>query len=243
MKALLAALGIGSGATALAGDIQVVVHQVEVSHQQMSALLAEDLSDAALFTKLRGMVKAKSATLRDTSMLRFKAGNKAGLESIREIIYPTEYSPDSFGMNTKEQDEQQNELQRVMKLPKEEQRKYWARKILAFSLFPVVPSMSDFETRNVGFTLEVESDEELPVLRWMLDCVSYERDTEIGRTLGLDGKPRIERMPNFDMMRWTAESTVGKGISFAGALTPVAADGSMAMDRKILIFVKADLLK
>ncbi len=243
MKALLAALAIGLSSAALAGDIQVTVHQMEVSHEQMTSLLAEDLSDAALFAKLRGMVKAKSATLRDTSMLRFAAGGKATLESISEIIYPTEYEPDSFGLKTKEQEKAQNEFQRVMKLPKEEQRKYWARKILAFSLFPVMPSMSDFETRNVGFTLEAESDEDSGEVRWMLECVSYDRDTEIGRTLGLDGQPRIQRMPNFDMLKWTGDSMVDKGVTLAAALTPVAADGSLDLSRKILIFVKADALK
>lgn len=242
MKALLAALALACAPVALAGDVQVIVYQVEVSHKQMTALLAEGLPDAVLFTKVRGMVAAKSAAVRDTSSIRLKAGQRATIESIREIIYLTEQDPDYYRWNPKAMEE----LELMKKLPPEELRKKFARAILAYSFFPVLAAGErgpQFETRNVGLTLEADSDEDATAVRWALDFVSYERDTEIGRTLGLDGKPRIQRMPNFDSIRLTGDSSVAKGVAFAGTLTPVAADGSLARDRKIMVFVKADLLK
>jgi hypothetical protein len=238
MKALFTILALSFVTLARAKDVQVTVYQVEVSHEKMSSLLAEGHSDAELFTKVRGMIAAKSATLRDTSLLRLKAGEKATIESIRTVRYLMEENPDSF-------DQADNEFQRILKLPPEEQQKFWARALLAHSFFPVLGGWDRIscESRDVGYSLEVEAGEEGAGLIWWLECVSYERDTEIGRTLGLDGKPRIQRMPNFDMMSLRGDSPSTKGITLAGVLTPVAADGGLARDRKIMVFVKADILE
>ncbi|WP_035604325.1 hypothetical protein [Haloferula sp. BvORR071] len=242
MKALLAAFVLLLAQLAVAGDVQVTVYQVEVNQERMSALLAEGLSDAELFKKLRGMVAARTAKLRDASSIRVKSGGKGTLESNREVIYLTEYDPDSFASLDTEREKKRQEW---MKLTPEEQQKRAERALLAFSFFPVLAAMDgkpNFESRKVGMSLEVDGD---PVrgVRWSLEQVDYVRDSIMGQTLGLDGKPRAQRMPAFDSLRLNGNSTGAKGVSFAGALTPVEADGSLARDRKIMVFVKADLLK
>lgn len=237
MRTLLAAFTLGSGAVALAEDLQVTVHQVEVSHQQMTTLLADGLPDRELFTKVRGMVTAKSAKLRDSSLIRLKTGQRATVESIREVIYPTEYDPDNAKWDGKERKPlSEEELKK--------QQEQWRREAFAATFFPVVGgALYGFETRYVGLTFQVDSEEDGQGLAWSVESVSQARESIMGQTLGLDGKPRVQRLPNFDSLSLTGDSPVSKGVTFAGVLTPVAEDGSLARDRKILVFVKADLLK
>jgi hypothetical protein len=242
MKVLvtLLALALSSAGLVPAADVQLAVHQIEVSHEKLSVLLAEGLSDDELFTKVRGMVKAKSAVVQDTNLIRLKADHRATIESIREIIYLTEYEPETPDPR------RQEEMEAIKKLPKEKQRNRWMSLMLAYNFLPILASVDgrpNFESRNVGLTLEVGARDDARGWRWDLEQVDYKRDTEMGRRLGLDGKAQIQRMPNFDTLKLNGDAPVAKGVVLAGVLTPVAADGSLARDRKIMVFVKADILE
>ena len=212
------------GESELPKNIRVQVEFIEVPEETMTELLygpKKSGNDTELRDKLQELIKAKKATMLDSQMVTARSGRKSTSESIHEFIYPTEYAPPVVS-------------------PKKDENE----KTGIFLFNPATPTA--FETRNVGSTLEIEpsigENEELVELRISPEII-YHTGNEVWTevTKGED-KHRIG-MPNFYTLRiQTGIAVIAGQYSLAAALSPKDDKGEADFSRKVLIFVKADVL-
>ena len=124
-------------------QLRIQVEWIELSHKDFTALLEEDdltkpkvpksSNDGPLRKKLKEMVEEGEAQILDTAIVMARSGQRATVESIQEVIYPTEYIQPEL-VKTDEKEDGSGADDKVTTLP----------------------IASAYETRNVGTTLEVE---------------------------------------------------------------------------------------
>ncbi len=118
-------------------NISVCYEDFSLPLAMAAALQQEQLTDAELYAKVRaalGTDAGKDIVRQETFVvLRSKSGQKASVEHITETIYPTEYVPAEI-------------FERGAVTP--------APPKPSSVRVPAIPTA--FETRNVGFTLEIE---------------------------------------------------------------------------------------
>jgi len=213
-----------------AEDLQLTAHWVEVPHERMTELLAEGRGDAALFETVRGWVKGGQARMVDTVLLRGKAGERAISESILEVIYPTEYEAPDLPHSK----EYQEKVRRRMA--------GWGR-VSAF--YPMLPGgwTGEFETRNAGESLEVEfpGKKNAGKGNWAMDLVSRARDTVITEGRTIDGELRPFTFPSFNQLAVRGAIPSSRW-QLSSVLTPQTAEGGADVSKKILVFVRVDVL-
>jgi Flp pilus assembly secretin CpaC len=208
--------------------VRVRVEFIEMPHTSATKLLMEEKSvsaDAtALRMKLQGLVEKGEANVLETQVVMARSGQKATVESIHELIYPTEFNPVTFEQT------------------KEDMEKLVAK---GFTFNPATPST--FETRNVGNTLEVEPTISVeaklidirivPELMWHTgDRVWYDGKDSLGNPFQL-------KMPDFYVVRLNTSMTCVDGQYFmAGVLSPKNDKGELNQNRKVMVFVKCDIL-
>ncbi|MCW1886250.1 hypothetical protein OKA04_16045 [Luteolibacter flavescens] len=216
--------------------VQVQVDYIEMSHEKLSDLLFMKRPKSADATELRSqvqaMVKDGNAKLLDTQVLAGRSGEKILVESIREQIYPTEAEPAS--------------VPDAIATPDKETPVSPAQ-INALANLVSGPTPTSFETRNVGSTLETEPtvgfDSKLidlrisPELTWHTgNSRWYERKDALGNVATIE-------MPDFYTARLTTALTVTRGsYVLAGVVSPKSDKGATDLTRKVMIFVKADVL-
>jgi len=156
-------------------------------------------------------------------MVICRSGQKASLETIREEIYPTEYAPPGLPCGN---------LSNI-RLPTDPPAN------------PLFRAPTAFETRNTGVTFNVEatlsSDGtiDLVLSPQMVTRLRLETWMEHVDQWG-DGSMR---MPIFETLRFTTSNSVESGkFELVSALTPKANAPVPAVSRKILVFVRADIL-
>jgi len=151
-------------------------------------------------------------------MLVCKAGQKATIESIQEVLFPTEYEPSDMPSNTPN---------------------------VAVPTCLVDRKAAAFEPRNVGVTFEIEST---LAINGMIDL---RLSPEIVKQLRLETWMKhidqwgdaTYRLPVFESFRIQSKITVAPGkFEFVSALTPNMNTQGPVVTRKILVFVRADLL-
>jgi hypothetical protein len=215
---------------ARAGDVQLTVHWVEIPHASLTALLAEDRGDAALFKTVRGWVKTGQARMVDTAMIRAKAGERAIVESIGEVSYPTEYEPPDLPRSK----EYEEKVRRRME--------GWAK---VFPYFPMFPGgwTGEFETRNVGETLQVDfpGGPDAAKGAWNMELVSRAKDIVISEYKGVndDAKPFV--FPGFNSLD-VGGATPSSQWQLTSVVTPQTAGGQPDPSKKILVFARTDVL-
>lgn len=215
--------------------IQVQVEYVELSHETLTDLLFLADPPSADATPLRKqvqeLVKKGEAKVMETMILNARSGEKATAESINEFIYPTEYEPPQLPCNAISNRANDLSLDDI--------------KILE-NLFNFATPTS-FETRNLGNTLEIEpligGDDQYIDLRLAPDMVWHTGETVwVERKDSLGNSIKIQ-MPKIYSMRIATAVTCKEGqYVLAAVQSPKDAEGTTDLSRKIMVFVKCDIL-
>jgi hypothetical protein len=207
-------------------QVQVQVEFVEMSHEALTKLLFLAKPASSDATKLREqiqeMVGKNEAKVLETMICAARSGQKATCESIHEFIYPTEYEPptlpcDVSGNKSNDQG----------------------------PTTPPIPTA--FDTRNLGSTLEIEptigADNKMIDLRFIPEMVWH-----TGNTVWLDGKDAVGnackvQMPDMYTLRLSTSLTCISGkYTMAGVVSPKDEKGNTDNSRKVMIFVKCDVM-
>ena len=212
-------------------QIQVQVEFIELSHEALTKLLYKSKPVSADATKLRdtlqAMVEKKEASVFETMIQIAKSSQKATSESVHEFIYPTEYEPT---LGTPDADGK-TAPQTTPTKPQ--------------NIFPAVPVA--FEPRNLGSTLEIEPT--LDIDGQMIDLrLSPEIVWHTGNTSWMKGKDSLGNdfdvlMPDIYVVRLSTSLSCSDGkYHLAGIVSPKEEKGNTDIKRKMMVFVKCDVL-
>ncbi len=207
---------------AWAGDLRLTVHWVELSHERATELLSAHPEGAALFGKVRELVKGKEARLFDTQLVQVKVGERGMTESVGELTYPTEYEPPDLPRSQEEEARQRRMMES------------WWRAVPSLPFVPV-----NFEVRNVGETLELSAEKEGH--RFAAELLYNPRSTPITTVVTPDGNPQEVGWPEFESLRVTSQLVPGDW-ELATVLTPKDAAGEPDIARKLLVFTRLQSL-
>jgi len=223
-----------------AGDsriLQVQVEYVEMSHEDLTKLLflAEPkTSDATgLRKQVQEMVVRKEAKVIETQLTTGSNGQKATTESVAELIYPTEYEPPELPCG---------QSPTLAGNPPAA-----AQAGIREGAGPSAVIPTAFDTRNCGSTLETESVASAdgksvtvsltPELVWHTGNTSW---LDLKDALGNGSK--VE-MPGFYSLRFKTQlSCVNGRYLMAAVLSPKDEKGITDSSRKVMVFVKCDVL-
>ena len=211
-------------------QVRVQVEYVELSLEEMTALMADPKatkSDTILRQRVTELIKAEKAEIIESQMIVARSGEKAVTESIREFIYPNEYEPAEIPGEVHLHD-------------KDGESKITPKEVMT----PATPTA--FETRNLGATLEVEpviGDNNRTIeLRLAPEIVYHIENTKWTTWKDKRGEADI-MMPVMYTLRLTTAVTVTNGHpSLIAALSPKDDKGVTDFSRKILVFVKCDVM-
>lgn len=204
--------------------VQVRIEYVEMSHESLTNLLSNHPPTTSDATELRkmahDMILEKEATVMETQVITVRDGQTGRVQSHQEAIYPTEYD------------------------------------------FPVVPCgfsgpMPDrpldatptaFDTRNCGSTLGIgpEVSKNGKVVKLLLES---DLTWQTGKTPSSDykdshGSEMKREMPDFYSLHLKTLVSCPEGrYLMAAVLSPKDETGAPDMTRKIVIFVKCDVLR
>ena len=211
-------------------QVQVTLEFIEVSQADATQLLYKDklgMDGTKLRAALQSMVDSQKASMLETMMVVAKNGNKATTESIREVIYPTEYEepelPGSFGTSKENQPS-------IAKAPRSS---------------PLLPTA--FDTRNTGSTLEIEptvgNDESVIDLRIVPEIVFEAGVRKWNVHKDELGNESAVEMPYFYTIRTNSALMLKDGMpQLLSVLTPKSAEGTPDPSRKVLVIVTADVV-
>ncbi len=214
-------------------QIRVQVEFIDVSHEQFTELMfgpKPPTNDGELRQQVAQLIKDSKATVVETLLCSTRNGQKATSESVEEIIYPTEYEPAEIATDTVVKGEN------------------GAPDYKAKKLDPATgPLPTAFDTRNVGSTLEIEpvlsSDLKTIDLRFVPEIVYHVGNEVWAEWKGEHGNSPVQ-MPTFYAIRINTRVTLSEGhYMLAAALSPKNKDGVPDFTRKLMIFVKADVVE
>ena len=202
------------------GDLHIIAEYIEVEHEAFSDWLFENplKADALELRKdVRSWVKAGEGDIIETVVVHARSGNRAQIESIEEVIYPTEYDPPEVPSHSHVSDGAE---------------------------IPVTPpTATAFETRNAGVTLEVDAvlsedgnhiDLNLaPEIVQMIDIIEWEPEAA-------DAEARYS-FPLFHTAKATTQVNVKTGCyTLIGTLRLPKPFNQQRKDPIVLLFVRAD---
>ncbi len=223
-------------------QLRIQVEWIELKQAELGALMAShgdgdesgarSSNDGALRDSLGKMIESGEATLLETAVILARSGQRAKAESIREMVYPTEFKAPGWEAAEDEAEESRED----------EAEDGDEADFLAIG----APIPSAFETRNVGTTVEVDpvlgADGKTIDINLNPEIVYYTGDTvhETRR-----GEETVEvAIPAFYSMRVIMSVTVraGEYLLLGTTSPPDAETGEADRSRKVLVFVKADVL-
>lgn len=210
--------------------IRTQVEYIEVTQKDMVELLygpRDAGDDSKLRDKLQEMMKKGKARMVETQMVVCRSGEKSATQSIQEYIYATEYEPSDVP----------NEVNRA--------GKNTGQLVRALS---TAPTPTAFKTRNLGSTFEVvptaRNDGKTIDVELAPEIVYHVRNDKLGEWSEGEGKRVDLQMPVIYTVRMNTGITLPTGkYVLAAALSPKDDEGFPDFEKKILIFVKADVLK
>lgn len=217
------ACGIAAGQQDLPKQIRVSLQFIEVPHPVLTEMLGDkETSGQALHDKALALSTEGKAKILETCMVVCRNGQKTTLESIREEIYPTAYAPPQLPCGNP------SNVRLASDPP----------------ISPFFRTPTAFDTRNTGVTFEVESTV-------TLNGINLRLSPEIVTPLRLEtwmehvdqwGDGSI-RMPIYESWSVSTSINVKSGkFELVAAITPKQNAPIPAMSRKILVFVRADIL-
>lgn len=213
-------------------QVRVQVEFIDVSHEQLTELMfgpKVPANDGELRQQVAQLIKDGKASVLETMLCTSKSGQKATSESVEEFIYPTEYEPaelpHTVNVKDKEEGDQANNPRRDL---------------------ATGPTPTAFDTRNLGSTLEIEptlsENSKLIDLRLVPEIVYHVGNRVWAEWKGEHGNAPIQ-MPTFYALRLNTALTLADGKTMlAAALSPKNQDGVPDFTRKLMVFVKADVI-
>lgn len=213
-------------------QIRVQVEFIDVSHEQFTELMfgpKPPANDGELRKQVAQLVKVGKGTIIETLLCTARSGQKATSESIEEFIYPTEYEPATLP------DKLDGKAAEA------------AGKTEGNRPDPATgPMPTAFDTRNVGSTLEIEptlgTDLKTIDLRFVPEIVYHVGNEIWGEWKGEHGNSPVQ-MPTFYAIRVNTAATLTDGhYLMTGALSPKNKEGKPDFSRKLMVFVKADVI-
>ncbi|MES2995482.1 MAG: hypothetical protein V4733_01600 [Verrucomicrobiota bacterium] len=203
--------------------VRVQVEFIELAHTKLTELLMNDQPKTAdatvLRMKVQELVSKGDATVVETMIASGRSGEKATGESISEFIYPTEYAepelPGTFAGRAPPR---------------------------GVGILPTA-----FETRNLGSTLEIEPTvgfgNRMMDLRFVPEIVWHTGNTVWSEVKDASGNVTKIQMPDFYSLRLNTSivALIGQ-YQFVAALSPKNTEGKTAATRKVMVFVKCDVL-
>ena len=204
--------------------VRVQVEFIEVPHETMTELLAEPrkgTNDAPLRAKLQELVKEEKAKIIETQMVTARSGQKAASESVHEFIFPTEYNPPEIPISIGAGSPSPR--------PRTDPRT------------PVA-----WETHNLGSTLEIEpniaADDKLIDLR-VLPRLGYHTGNKVWHEETVGKNTLKIQMPDlYKIITETSMSMIAGQPYLMAAVSPKNEKGEADFTKKVLIFVRADVL-
>lgn len=214
-----------------AAQVRVQVEFIDLSHEQLTELMfgaKPAANDTELRQQVAQLVKDGKAKVMETLLCTGRSRQKSTTESIEEFIYPTEYEPAEFADESKKPAPAANEAADSSK-----------REALG-------PTPTAFETRNLGSTMEIEptvsEDGKTIDLRFVPEIV-YHVENEIWAEWKDEHGSAHVQMPVMYTLRVNTSVKLANGKPLlVGALTPKNDKGVPDHDRKLMVFVKADVL-
>lgn len=211
-------------------QIRVMVEFIEVPLPELTKLLAEPRTsgnDGDLREAVAKLIESDTAKHAETQFIIARSGETATSEAILEYIYPTEYEPAEIPttVNTGDATASSLELTKNLATP---------------------PTPTAFETRNTGSTLEIQptigANDRIIDLRFAPELVQHIRNEIWAEWNGPQGEAHI-KMPSFFSNRVNTGLTLINGqYCLVATSSANGKDGFADHQRKILIFVRGDIL-
>ena len=227
LMGLIAALPATAN-TAPPKNIRVCVQYIEMPHTYMTELLSGKAQPGHVLHEMAmAMTKEGKAKVVESGVVVVRGRSKATVATIREVIYPTEYSPPTLPCPTPRP--------RPRPDPPDPPQ-------------PRPPFMNPtaFETRDAGFSLEVKPtvDESMDQIEL---CIVPEmvHPSKIGTMKSYQDQwgDASVRMPNFETWRTNTLMTIPPGkFHLVTTITPKPTEPVPATLRKILVFVRCDVI-
>lgn len=214
-----------------AAQIRVQVEFIDLSHEQLTELMFGSkpaANDVELRKQVGQLVKDGKAKVMETLLCTGRSRQKSTTESIEEFIYPTEYEPAEFADESKKPVPAANEAADSSKREAHG------------------PTPTAFETRNLGSTMEIEptvSDDGKTINLRLVPEIVYHVENEIWAEWKDEHGSAHVQMPVMYTLRLNTTVKLANGKPLmVGALTPKNDKGVPDRDRKLMVFVKADVL-
>jgi hypothetical protein len=221
------------GAESPRGPFRIVrtrVEFIEVPHATFTTLMAGGqtiANDDAIRAQAGQLIAKGEAKLLESMLAVSPSGHKLRTQSIREFAYATEYEP--------------AEVPSIVRLA--------ASDLIEKEHLPELatgPTPSAWDTRNLGSTLEVESSitdfGRSVFLEFRPEIVHHSGNQVWVGWKGRHGRANIE-MPDFYTLRCTGSVMIPEGrFLMVAALDPRDAAGVTDPSRKVMVFVKCDIL-
>lgn len=211
--------------------VQVQVEFIDLPHTNLTELLATHTPGKSreLRERVQKLVKAGTAKIIETQVVTGRSAEKLESQAVQELIYPTEYRmwdmlqhPPGGGLGAV--------VSPPQPIPAEA---------------PFIPT--SFETRNIGSTLTVE-----PTLSADGSVIDMKLDPELtwytGDSIWMELKDtrgnacRIQMPEIYTLKLHTAMSMRAGSTLFIAALSPKDASGDADLSRKVMVFVKTDVV-
>ncbi|MBT8043712.1 MAG: hypothetical protein KJO79_02075 [Verrucomicrobiae bacterium] len=210
--------------------VRVMVEMIAMPLATHSALLDDEKaseSDVVLRSEVSRLIQTRQAKLVDTHILIARSGEKSTSESRREFIFPTEYEP--------------SEVPKVVLTQPNGSRVEGHDRSLATG-----PTPTAFVCRHLGSTLEIEpkitTDTNYIDLKLTPANIVHTKNAIFATWKDQHGTADI-MMPYFYVLRLTTGLTVRNGNpALLGSLSPKNQQGEVDYSRKIMVFVKANII-
>ena len=211
-------------------QVRVTVQFVELPHSAVTELLAApDRRGRILHQQVMERVRGGDAEIIETATVMAKSGQRATVESVREFIYPSDYTPLALPPTPSAAHGEHQVTPPWLPLPR--------------FRTPVPPC---WDTRNVGTTLEI-----LPYISDCAGMIDLRLRPEIVTLADMTTWVKFRdvwgdasvRMPVFQTFRVnTSQFLIPGWFDLAAVLTPKPAAPGPVPDRRIMVFVRADLI-
>lgn len=205
--------------------IRVQVEFIEMPHTALTKLMKEprkSANDTDLRAACDKLIEKEEAVVLETASIIALPGQSATAESIKELIYATEYEPWALPNTVP--------ISGESKGPR--------------PMTPPTPTA--FDTKNVGTTLEVEAQidasDQIVELR-MTPTLIYFTGYESLAEWDMEETTGEMKMPTFYVLKVKTGTTLMAGQpQMVAALSPKDMEGNTNLTRKVMVFVRADIL-
>lgn len=204
-------------------QVRIITEYFEVSQETATAIFSEErngANDSDLRTRVLEMVKKKEARVIDSASVTTRSGQRAKMEAIEEVIYPTEYDPPETAASSDGKS-----------------------KMGGFA----PPNPTAFEMRPVGITLEVDpvigADGFTVEVNIAPEIVYENEPTVLAKWKTKEAEAEVTEPVFYSLKLSTAISLITGQPHMAAVLSPRnEKTGKRDSERKVLVFVRADIL-